>query len=171
MNGTTEETRRGGPGGDRRRFLSLLSAGLAAAAAALVGVPVVGFLLAPLFRRSPEQWRPVGPIGQFRIGATVEVALRDASPLPWAGVTANTGAWLRRESENEFVAFSMNCTHLGCPVRWVPDAELFMCPCHGGVYYKNGTVAGGPPPRALFRYPVRVRGANVEVRTSPIPIG
>jgi menaquinol-cytochrome c reductase iron-sulfur subunit len=25
------------------------------------------------------------------------------------------------------VAFSINCTHLGCPVRWLPDANLFMC--------------------------------------------
>ena len=55
-------------------------------------------------------------------------------------------------------------------MRWVPDAELFMCPCHGGVYYKDGKVAAGPPPRPLSRYPVRVRAGNVEVRTMPIPI-
>jgi menaquinol-cytochrome c reductase iron-sulfur subunit len=59
---------------------------------------------------------------------------------------------------------------LGCPVRWLPDADLFMCPCHGGVYYKDGKVAAGPPPRPLVKYPVRLRNGQVEIRTSPLPI-
>ncbi len=79
-------------------------------------------------------------------------------------------AGLRRVSEDGFVAFSVHCTHLGCPVRWLPDAELFMCPCHGGVFYEDGRVASGPPPRPLVRYPVRVRGELVEILTSPVPI-
>ena len=47
-------------------------------------------------------------------------------------------------SDDEFVAFSVNCAHLGCPVRWLREAHLFMCPCHGGVYYEDGRVAAGP---------------------------
>ena len=45
-----------------------------------------------------------------------------------------------------------------------------MCPCHGGVYYKDGTVAAGPPPRPLTKYPVRVNGGRVEILTTPTPI-
>ena len=90
----------------------------------------------------------------FEIGSTVLVNYEDPSPEPWAGVTAKTGAWLRRVSQKEFIAFSINCRHLGCPVRWVDDARLFMCPCHGGVYYEDGTVAGGPPPKPLARLSV-----------------
>jgi menaquinol-cytochrome c reductase iron-sulfur subunit len=85
-------------------------------------------------------------------------------------VTARTAAWLRRESQDQFTAYSINCTHLGCPVRWLDDAHLFMCPCHGGVYYQDGTVAAGPPPRPLIKYPVRVHDGQVEIRTSPLPI-
>jgi len=99
------------------------------------------------------------------------VSFLDPSPLAWAGVTARTAAWLRRKSENEFVAFAMNCTHLGCPVRWLASADLFMCPCHGGVYYSDGEDAAGPPPRALFKYPIRVRDGMVEIRTSAVPLG
>ena len=55
-------------------------------------------------------------------------------------------------------------------MRWLPDAELFMCPCHGGVFYKDGAVASGPPPKALVTYPVRVRDGVVEILTSPLPI-
>ncbi|MDQ2900037.1 MAG: Rieske 2Fe-2S domain-containing protein, partial [Acidobacteriota bacterium] len=47
---------------------------------------------------------------------------------------------------------------------------LFMCPCHGGVYYKNGDVAAGPPPKPLTKYPVRVRDGLVEILTKPTPI-
>jgi menaquinol-cytochrome c reductase iron-sulfur subunit len=154
----------------RRQLLSGLSLALSGIAAALVGVPVLGFLLSPLIRKPPKIWRPVGTLDQFPVGTTNRVIFLDASPLPWAGVTARTAAWLRREGEEEFIAFAVNCTHLGCPVRWLPDANLFMCPCHGGVYYKDGRVAAGPPPKPLPRYPVRVRDGQVEIETSPLPI-
>ena len=155
---------------ERRRFLTRLSLGLSAAVAAVMGLPVVGFLLSPLARKSPRVWRPVGPVERFPIGQTVDVSFEDASPLPWAGVTANTAAWLRRVDEERFVAYTVHCTHLGCPVRWVPRAGLFLCPCHGGVYYADGTVSAGPPPKPLPQYPVRVRDGQVEIQTSPIPI-
>ncbi len=154
---------------NRREFLNRLTLGVGSIAAALVALPTLGFLLAPLWERRSRDWRPVGDVNSFAVGTTREVSFQDATPLPWAGVSAKTAAWLRRESEEKFVAFAVNCTHLGCPVRWVPSATLFMCPCHGGVYYQDGTVAAGPPPRRLPEYPVRVRDGQVEIQTSPLP--
>lgn len=136
----------------------------------MVGVPIVGFMFGPLVRKVAERWRVIGHVGDFPVGTTRRVEFQDASPLPWSGVTARTAAWLRRDDEHTFTAFSVNCTHLGCPVRWEQDAKLFMCPCHGGVYYRSGQVAAGPPPKALPRYPVRLRRGRVEIRTSPVPI-
>jgi menaquinol-cytochrome c reductase iron-sulfur subunit len=155
----------------RRRLLGRMSIALGALGGILMGVPVVGFIVAPLFRKARHEWRRIGELSQFKTGETVNVTLTDASPLPWAGVTSKTGAWLRREEGDKFTAFSVNCAHLGCPVRWLPDANLFMCPCHGGVYYADGSVAAGPPPHGLTRYPCRVRDGGVEIRTEPIPIG
>ena len=155
---------------ERRRFLARVSIGLGACAGVGLIVPVAGFVVAPLFREEPREWRPVGKIDDFSVGSTVAVTFNDASPLPWAGVTARTSAWLRRTSETDFVAFSVNCAHLGCPVRWLPEAHLFMCPCHGGVYYADGSVAAGPPPHPLSQYPVRIVDGQVEIRTDPIPI-
>ena len=154
----------------RRRALSRLTVALGAFGAALVGAPVIGFLLAPLLRRVAGTWRDVGGETDFAVGDTVKVTFVDPSPLPWAGVTAATAAWLRRQDARHFTAFSVNCTHLGCPVRWMQGARLFMCPCHGGVYYDDGSPAAGPPLRALYRYPVRVRQGRVEVWTGPLPI-
>jgi quinol---cytochrome c reductase iron-sulfur subunit, bacillus type len=152
----------------RRRFLTRLSIGLSALGAALVAVPSIGFLLG--LRKSPQVWRTVGKLDDFKIGSTVNVSFEDTSPLPWSGVTAQTAAWLRRENDRQFIAFSMICTHLGCPVRWLADADLFMCPCHGGVFYGDGRVASGPPPKPLNQYPVRVFEGQVQILTGPAPI-
>ncbi len=155
---------------DRRRFLNRVSLGLSAFVAFLLGVPIVGFLIGPLFRRAPRVWRAVGAVDDFKIDEITEVSFEDDSALAWAGLTDKTAAWLNRAGENKFVAYSANCSHLGCPVRWEAQAKLFMCPCHGGVYYQNGSVAAGPPPRGLTQYPVRIQNRQVEILTSPAPI-
>ncbi len=151
----------------RRR---LTQAGIVAGviAGGAIAVPSIGFLLG--LRKTPTVWRTLGKVDDFTVGRTVEVSFLDPSPEPWAGVTAKTAAWLRRKSEQDFIAFSINCTHLGCPVRWLPTADLFMCPCHGGVFYNDGRVASGPPPKPLVRHPVRVQNGDVQILASPLPI-
>jgi menaquinol-cytochrome c reductase iron-sulfur subunit len=155
---------------ERRRFMGRLSIALSAIAATVVGIPVVGFILGPLIAPEKDVWRAVGSVDSFKAGETVKVSFLDPSPMEWAGVTALTAAWLRRLESGSFVAFAITCAHLGCPVRWLPKADLFMCPCHGGVYYADGSVAAGPPPHGLFKYPVRVRDGQVEILASAVPI-
>ena len=156
--------------GSRRTFFAWLSIALSACIAAVMGIPVLGFLLEPVFKRPRRDWRRLGKVDDFKLNETTDVRFEDAAANQWAGVTAETGAWLRRVGESEFIAFSINCRHLGCPVRWVEGPQLFMCPCHGGVYYADGEVAAGPPPGPLARYPVRVRDGFVEIETSAVPL-
>ena len=155
----------------RRGFLSFLSVGLMAVAAAVVSVPIVAYLLSPLLRPNPDRWISLGRVDDFSVGETREVAYEDPSPLEWAGQTARTAVWVRRTGPSDFTVFAVNCTHLGCPVNWLATANLFICPCHGGVYYADGRVAGGPPPRRLFEYEWRVAGDNVQLLSRPLPIG
>ena len=154
----------------RRSFLAKLSLGLGGVAAAAASVPVIAAFLNPWIRKEARVWRAVGRAEEFELGGFTLVKYKDAAPDSWAGATGNSAAWLRRDSESEFTAFSINCTHLGCPVRWVQSSELFMCPCHGGVYYKDGSVAAGPPPKSMVKYPVRVRKGQVEIETTAIPV-
>lgn len=153
---------------NRRDFQKLVGLSFGALTAVIAFVPTLRFIFGYLFRKDHPTWLMIGPAQKFQIGQTVAVHFDNPYRLPWDGVTGNRTAWLRRVSESEFTAFAINCTHLGCPVRWEPDANLFMCPCHGGVYYSNGDVAGGPPPRPLHRYPVRIRGNRVEIEVRPI---
>ncbi len=155
---------------NRRRFLNVSMLGLSGLAGAVVIVPIVGYLLEPLIHPAADRWEDVGAVDQFEVGKTVEVTFQDPSPLPWAGQTATIGAWLRRDSNDRFTAFAVNCTHLGCPVSWLQDAGLFLCPCHGGVYYADGEVAAGPPPHALFHYETRVQGGHVQLLTRGLQV-
>lgn len=100
----------------RRRFLNRISLALSGVAAAVVSVPIVAYLLSPLLQAPPEEWRDLGLVQNFRLGETVEVAVDEASSLPWAGQTARTAVWLRRTAERDFTAFGLNCTHLVCQV-------------------------------------------------------
>src|ERR1700680_871995 len=87
---------------ERRAFLLSVSIVLSALAGDMGGVPVVGFLLAPLLQMTPDIWRSVGKTDDFEIGKTVRVTFVDPSPLKWAGVTAKTAAWLWRRGDNDF---------------------------------------------------------------------
>ena len=155
----------------RRAFLHRLSLILSGLIGLVLSVPILAYLLTPLIRRAPGVWLDVGRLDQFRIGETVQVAIDDPSPLPWAGQTTRTSIWLRRDGQTAFTAFAVNCTHLACPVNWQAQAQIFLCPCHGGVFYADGRVAAGPPPRPLPRYDVRIQDGSVQVLTRPVPIG
>ena len=157
----------------RRRFLTRLSIGLSALAGAVVGVPLVAYLLGPLIEPPANVWRSLGRVTDFSVGSTKLATYQDPSPQPWAGLTAEAAVWVRRDAtaNGEFIVFAVNCTHLGCPVRWNAAGKIFLCPCHGGVYNEDGTVAGGPPPRPLFRYESRVTNGSLEILTRPLPVG
>lgn len=154
----------------RKKFLEKLILSLIGGTAVISLVPFMASLFGPLLKKTDQVWRAVGKTTQFVIGKTVLVKYEDADPVKWAGTTAQTAAWLRRISEDEFEAFAINCSHLGCPVRWQENSSLFLCPCHGGVYYKDGSVASGPPPKPLTKYEVRLHRGNVEILTHATPI-
>ena len=156
----------------RRRFLSRVTVGLSVFIGGIVGLPILGYLLAPLFRAPTDELVPVGVVSDFPVGETKLVSIRDPSPLAWAGQTADTALWVRRREAagpTMFQVFNVNCTHLGCPVNWQAGAKLFLCPCHGGVFYSDGTVAGGPPPRPLFEREWQVNGDRLLVRQQALP--
>jgi menaquinol-cytochrome c reductase iron-sulfur subunit len=132
---------------------------------------MAGFVVAPLFGRVPFEWRPVGKVERLprRRDRRTSSSL-DASPLPWAGVTAKTAAWLRRESETEFVAFAVNCAHLGCPVRWLPDAQPLHVPLPRRRLLRGRLRRRRAAAASALALPGAHHGGDVEIRTAPIPI-
>jgi Rieske Fe-S protein len=155
----------------RRTFFQWVTAGLGAIATMLLGIPFVGYLLTT--RKEPVIWVPLGKVADFPAGETRMVTFDNPIRQPWDGMVAHTGVYVRYEGkdgvQDKFLVLAVNCAHLGCPVSWFPQSGLFMCPCHGGVYYANGDRASGPPPRGLFPYTWRVRDGKLEVQAPHYP--
>jgi Rieske Fe-S protein len=164
------------PEPSRRSALLWLAGGAGVAAAGAVGVPLVGYL-AGAVRNRPVNWVPLGKVDDAALFPPNETRLHEFTNPghePWDGAAARFGAYVRYRGtdaagEHQFWVFAMNCTHLGCPVSWFPQSGLFMCPCHGGVYYENGDRASGPPPRGLYKMPWRVTGGVLEVQAPHLP--
>ncbi len=153
----------------RRGFLFALGLALSAVAATLAGIPVIGFIFAPVRRSAGHAWIKLGSVETFPEGQTRLATYDNPFRVAWDGPTAKVACWVRRVGGEQFQVFAINCAHLGCPVRWFPQSRLFMCPCHGGAYYEDGSRASGPPPRGLFEYEYEIRRGQLWVRGGQLP--
>ncbi|HUA59718.1 MAG TPA: Rieske (2Fe-2S) protein [Verrucomicrobiae bacterium] len=149
--------------------LGILFNGLVAAALAM---PIGRYLLSSIARGRGNgylAWVPLGPVAEFPEGETRFATFRNPLVMPTDGKTVDTACWVRRIEGERFQVFAVNCAHLGCPVRWFPQSGLFMCPCHGGAYYRDGTRASGPPERGLFEYPCKIENGLVTIQAGELP--
>jgi menaquinol-cytochrome c reductase iron-sulfur subunit len=159
------------PGHSRRVFLFKLSLLLNGAVGAVLAVPIFGYLLGPALKKgsSDNSWIGLGPLSNFPEGETRLVNYRNPFTTSWDGQTGDIPCWVRRVSGTTFQVFAINCAHLGCPVRWFAQSKLFLCPCHGGAYYADGSRASGPPERGLFEYDHKIVGETLMIRAGKMP--
>ena len=154
----------------RRSFLFMLGAALNVVAAMLLAIPVIGYVFSSFRRKVASQsWIMLGALESFPEDQTRLATYRNPYTRPWDGKTADIPCWVRRLTGEQFQVFAINCTHLGCPVRWFQESRLFMCPCHGGVYYADGSHASGPPPRGLYQYEYKIEQGQLWVRGGQLP--
>ena len=138
----------------------------------ILAVPIVRYLLSPVARERKsryESWIPLGNLEQFPSGETRLATYRNPVVNTWDGDTADIACWVRNVDGQTFQVFAINCAHLGCPVRWFPQSSLFMCPCHGGAYYQDGSRASGPPERGLFEYHYRIENGKLLIKAGQMP--
>jgi Rieske Fe-S protein len=138
----------------------------------ILAVPIVRYLMSPISREGKpgyDSWIPLGSLEQFPSGETRLATYRNPVVSASDGTTADIPCWVRNVDGNSFQVFAINCAHLGCPVRWFPQSNLFMCPCHGGAYYQDGSRASGPPERGLFEYDYRLDGGKLLIRAGEMP--
>ena len=155
----------------RRAFLFKLSVMLNAAIGVVLAVPLVGYLLGPALKKGSNtgSWIVLGGINDFPVGETRLADFRSPVASFDDGDTAKVACWVRRISDRQFQVFAVNCAHLGCPVRWFAQSKLFLCPCHGGAYYEDGSRASGPPERGLFEYRYRLDGDSLVIHAGDMP--
>lgn len=154
----------------RRDWLFAGGVALNIAAGLVLAVPLVGFVFSSVIeRKDPRSWISLGAIENFPEHATRIATYRNPFTRPWDGQTADIPCWVRRLRGQEFQVFAINCTHLGCPVRWFQESGLFLCPCHGGAYYEDGARAAGPPPRGLYQYDHKIDAGQLWVKGGEMP--
>jgi Rieske Fe-S protein len=154
----------------RRGMLVKIGLLLNAAAGAILALPVVRYLLSPVMKRPTDSsWLTLGSLDRFPAGQTRLATYRNPDASAIDGETANIPCWVRRVDAQKFQVFAINCAHLGCPVRWFPQSGLFMCPCHGGAYYEDGSRASGPPERGLFEYEYKVEEGALLIKAGAMP--
>ena len=133
----------------RRRFLGLVFAGATA-----VGL---GALVSPFIRYA----YPVltGTVFEKQTVTTTDKVTADGFKFDYM----DTPSMVIQQTDGNYAAFSLVCTHLGCIVKWEANNHIFHCPCHAGKFDETGKNIAGPPPRPLPRYNTRVEGTNIIV--------
>ena len=134
----------------RRSFLSLALGTVAAVFSASLLYPLFQFLWPPAAKTGGEG--SVGiPLEDMLVGQSRVFPLRGEPVL------------LIREA-NQVVALSAVCTHLGCIVKY-KGGGVILCPCHEASFDLNGNVTGGPAPRPLTYYRVRIVGGRIVIES------
>jgi Rieske Fe-S protein len=157
---------------NRRGMLFKLGVMLNAVVGLVLAIPVVRYIFSPITRARSSgyaDWISLGSLDRFPAGETRFATYRNPIKNSWDGQTADIACWVRHVDANTFQVFAINCAHLFCPVRWFPQSSLFMCPCHGGVYYADGSRAAGPPERGLFQYSHKIEGAELFIKAGEMP--
>lgn len=124
--------------------------------------PVVGFVASPLRQRRTGKWVPIANADEVPTDGMKEVTFSVRVEDGFMVADRKYTLYLRRNAD-EVVALDPACTHLGCRVRYQPDKDRFLCPCHGGVFDASGKVVSGPPPKPLQRPPVKVADGRIWV--------
>jgi menaquinol-cytochrome c reductase iron-sulfur subunit len=156
----------------RRGFFMKLGILFNGFAAVVLALPIARFLFSSITRGRANgylSWVPLGNVSNFPEGETRMATFRNPFVMPTDGKTVDTACWVRRVARDRFQVFAINCAHLGCPVRWFPQSGLFMCPCHGGAYYRDGSRASGPPERGLFEYSYKIENGVLAINAGQLP--
>lgn len=149
----------------RRSFFGALLAIGSAGMGAILAVPVLRYVLYPLYTKAgASQWSVVGQHDEFTNLAQPMMKKVEFKQLDgWREVDSSQSVYVTRDGEGKLKVLSAICPHLGCSVSWQKGAGEFVCPCHGGRFSPDGKHLSGPPPRGMDALPTRVQDGNLMV--------
>lgn len=154
----------------RRELFSRLIAGIGLTSAGIVGIPALLNVFSPLFERERgERWQTLGPVEDFSVGDMTEATIEVPRQRESSQSLSEQVVYVWRETSEDIVVFSRHCTDLGCGVIWDPGSEWFFCPCHGGIFAKNGERMAGPPQQPMYRYDTRIQEGALEIDLNSLP--
>jgi quinol---cytochrome c reductase iron-sulfur subunit, bacillus type len=154
-------------GVSRRNFISIATVSIGGLIAIGMVAPAIPYIVAPALRReNTDTWILLGSTAKVEPGLPTLFKTKVERRTGWIVSEEEISAYVLTDNGRDFIVMSNICTHLGCRVRWIPEQEKFFCPCHNGVFDKEGKVISGPPPRPLDRYEVKVENNQLFVQGS-----
>ena len=150
--------------GDRRSFLQIATACIGGILSFAAGIPLIGFAISPAWKKGESKWVDLGLVDRLKNSRYKKVNYTFTAKDGWVKTTKKRSVYVTDAGNGEWTVFSRTCSHLGCLVRWNAKQEVFLCPCHGAVFDKDGVVTAGPPPRPLQKLEVKVEDGILYVK-------
>ena len=147
---------------NRRSFLGLATWGIGGAITLGLGIPAIAYIVGPALQKAQTQnWIRIGSKNKVALGEPTLFKTKIERKTGWIVNEEEISIYVLTENGRDFIAMSNICTHLGCRVRWIDEQQRFFCPCHNGVFDKDGKVISGPPPRPLSQYEVKIENDDL----------
>ena len=146
----------------RRSFFLWLVAVGTAAMGAVLAVPLVRYVLYPVFAKTTSvSWSNLGSGNKYAsLSAPVRQIVKIEQVDGWREAVSRKPVYVtkgkRKGSIDDTEVLSAVCPHLGCEVPWNPDEGKFMCPCHGSQFGPDGSLIQGPAMRGMDTLPAKV---------------
>lgn len=142
--------------------MSLVTGAITALIGLGLGIPAIAYIIGPALKKEESQdWIRLGSTSKVELGLPTLFKTKIQRQTGWIVNEKEISVYVRTENGREFVAMSNICTHLGCRIRWIADREEFFCPCHNGVFDKDGQIVSGPVPRPLDRFDTKVEDGQL----------
>jgi len=148
----------------RRDFMKMVIAGISGVIGAAIGVPAIAYVVGPALQKGIDEWIRLGSVNKVEVNIPTLFKTVIQKQTGWINAEEEFSAYVLTENGQDFTVMSNICTHLGCRVRWIAEKEGFFCPCHNGVFSKEGSVVSGPPPRPLDRFESKVEDGVLFVK-------
>lgn len=149
---------------NRKNFMSLVTWSIGGLISLGIGIPAIAYIVGPtLSSTTIQDWIRLGPISKVELKMPTLFKFTIQRKTGWIVNEEEISVYVLTDNGRDFIAMSNICTHLGCRVRWISEQGEFFCPCHNGVFDKQGNVVSGPPPRPLDRYEVKVEDDQIFV--------
>lgn len=155
----------------RRRFLALVCGTFAGLMGLALGLPIVGAIVGPSFRRARSRWARAAAVAELPIGQPVSLRYTDREKDAYLVETVQRDVWALRHAGGEVTVFSPVCPHLGCRYAWKPAEQQFFCACHRSAFAPDGRVLSGPSPRPLDTLPAEIRDGALLVEWESFVLG
>ncbi len=148
----------------RRNFMKAAIAGIGGLIGAAIGLPAIPYIMGPALQKESDDWIQLGSISKVELNIPTLFKKTLETQTGWINTEEEISVYVLTTNGQDYVVMSNVCTHLACRVRWIPEKDSFFCPCHNGVFAKDGTVVAGPPPRPLDRFESKVEDGVIFIK-------